>query len=324
MKKYTNPSNLPLSIAIWLMHDEYEHDYRPNVLSATSIIKPIRELVLAASSNNVTEEVTVDISSLIASKIGTSIHNNIEYAWKNSDVKKALKALNHSNKLIDNITINPKEVKEGDFPIYFENRVEKEIDGFIISGKYDFIENGTLTDFKSTKVYTWISGSNTEQYQIQGSIYRWLNPDKITNDIFYINYIFTDWSKKEAIKDSNYPQERVLSKAYTLMSIEDTEEYLRNKLNSIKHYLKYPEELPECTKEQLWQDDTVYKYYKKSDASRATKVSKNYYEVYDKYIQDGSIGNIITFPGKVRKCTFCTASNHCEQRNQLFQEGLID
>ena len=43
---YTNKANLPLSLAVWLTHDTYDHDDRANHISATSLIKHLRQLIL--------------------------------------------------------------------------------------------------------------------------------------------------------------------------------------------------------------------------------------------------------------------------------------
>ena len=60
----------------------------------------------------------------------------------------------------------------------------------IVSGKYDLVLDGQLSDYKSTSVWTYIYGSKVEDYIKQGSIYKWLSPDKITSDYININYIF--------------------------------------------------------------------------------------------------------------------------------------
>ena len=58
MTTYTNRANLPLSIAVWLTHDTYDHDSRSNHISATSLLRPARQTVLvclAGRNNEVAE-----------------------------------------------------------------------------------------------------------------------------------------------------------------------------------------------------------------------------------------------------------------------------
>ncbi len=45
--KYTNKNNVSLALAVFLMYDNYEYDERPNSISATGLIKPLRQLVLS-------------------------------------------------------------------------------------------------------------------------------------------------------------------------------------------------------------------------------------------------------------------------------------
>jgi hypothetical protein len=86
MNAYTNTADIGLAMAVWLAHDEYssganEHEGQ-NVISATGLLKPIRQLVL---SNRVPpSDRQVDVSDFIASRLGHAIHDSIEHAWKRS------------------------------------------------------------------------------------------------------------------------------------------------------------------------------------------------------------------------------------------------
>ena len=187
--EYTNHSNLPLSISVWLAQDDYDHDTRENVISATSLIKPLKQLIMSSRVEDSTKE---DVVGLIPSRMGSAIHNGIESAWKNN-YKENLAKLGYPKRVIERVRVNPSEDElKNDpdiIPVYLEIRSEREVDGFIISGKFDFIGDGRLEDFKSTSVYTFMSGSNDEKYILQGSIYRWLNHDKITRHDMAIQFI---------------------------------------------------------------------------------------------------------------------------------------
>ncbi len=75
--KLTNKFNVPLSLAIWLAHDEYQHSDDPKVISATGLLKPLKSLILSQQCTSG----EVDISELINSRMGTAIHTAIEHAW---------------------------------------------------------------------------------------------------------------------------------------------------------------------------------------------------------------------------------------------------
>jgi len=57
----------------------------------------------------------------------------------------------------------------------------------------------------------------------QGSIYRWLNPAKVTDDQLAILYYFKDWSAMGIHSDPAYPKAEMLQKLFTLLSIQETE-----------------------------------------------------------------------------------------------------
>jgi hypothetical protein len=97
--------------------------------------------------------------------------------------------------VIDKIRVNPDTPGDDPrFDVYLEQRSKKTVGKWTISGKFDFVHEGRVKDIKTTKTYNWIKGSNDEKYMIQGSIYRWLNPEIITDDFVDIMMIFTDWS----------------------------------------------------------------------------------------------------------------------------------
>jgi hypothetical protein len=321
--KYTNKDNVSLPLAVWLMHDDYDYDSRDNVISATALLKPIRALVLIDQHKGLDK--SVDIMSLVSSRMGSAIHAIAEKAWTNrANISKALKALQVSN-LDDKLVINPNKVKEGEIPIYVEQRHEKEIDDYIISGKYDLIVDGTVSDYKSTSVWSYIFDSNALKYTQQASIYKWLVPDRITDNSVHIQYIFTDWSAAHAMRDSSYPQTRVLTKEYPIWSTEQTNFFISEKIKLLKQYKDSPQEdLPECTKEELWESETKYKYYKNpAKMARSTKNFDTLNEANVRLASDGGVGTVVTVPGEVKACRYCEVSDICKQAQNLIQQGRL-
>jgi len=324
MYKYTNNENISLPLAVWLMNDDYDYDGRSNVISATSLLKPIRQLVLQKQNKDLDK--TVDISNLVSSRMGSAIHAIAEEAWTNPDnVVKALKALGMSN-IIERININPEdnELTDTDIPVYVEQRHEKELNNFIISGKYDLILNGTLSDYKSTSVWTYIYDSNALKYTQQGSIYKWLAPERITDTHMEIQFIFTDWSSAAALRDPKYPQSRVMTKRYPLWSVEQTEQYIKEKLSKLQELIDTPQEqLPVCTKEELWESDTKYKYFKNPKGTRATKNFDTLEEANQRMADDGMIGVVKTVRGEAKACRYCDVVDICQQAKALAAEGRL-
>jgi len=323
--QYTNKHDVSLALAVFLMMDSYDHDDRPNSISATGLLRPLRQLVLSQQNKKLLK--TVDISDLVASRMGTAIHDSCEAAWTDhANVAQALKVLGASDAAIESIVINPTSLKPGQTPVYVEQRAEKEIINFIVTGKYDLVLDGTLNDYKSTSVWTYIYDSNADNYTKQGSIYKWLNPDKITSDYININYIFTDWSKAKARADpKQYPQLKVLTKKYPLWGETETENWIMNKLEAYQALADSPQEmLPECSKEELWASETVYKYYKNPNSlTRATKNFSTMDEALVRKSNDGDVGTIVTVPGEVKACRYCPVVAVCAQAETMLANGRL-
>ncbi len=322
--EYTNKNNVSLALAVFLMYDDYDYDERSNAISATGLIRPLRQLVL--SKQNAALSKTVDVADLVFTRMGSAIHKGCEDAWKDpQNVKNALKVLGASEDAVNSIRINPPFVKEGETPVYVEQRAEKEILDFIISGKYDLVLDGTLNDYKSTSVWAYIFDSNADSYIKQGSIYKWLSPDKITEDYININYIFTDWSSAKAREKKDYPQLKTITKKYNLWSVEETENWIMNKLEAYKLHSNTPQEgLPECTDDELWSTKTTYKYYKNPNKlDRSTKNFDTMDEALLRKATDGNVGTIKTVPGEVKACRYCPVVSICTQAETMLADGRL-
>lgn len=312
---YTNTSNIPLPLAVFLATDHY--DYVPNVISATSLLKPVRQLILADRLSS--EDNLVELSDMVSSRMGTAIHTAIEQAWLNPT--KALKSLGYSDDIIQRIKVNPETVEENDIPVYMEKRSFKKVGNHTISGKFDFVAEGKVHDFKSTSVFNFLNQSNASKYILQMSLYRWLNPDIITKDEMLIHYIFTDWSKAESLRNSNYPKARVHSQKYNLLGLDEIEQFVKDKLelyDSMKH--QQEKDIPYCTDEELWRKPTVWKYYKNANATRATKNFDNPSEAYALQ-QTNGVGEVREVKGTVSACKYCPAFLLCSQKDELINSG---
>lgn len=325
-KKYVNNSNIPLSIAAWLANDDYDYDDDPNVISVSSLIKPIRQFVLGSRVKTDPNSLPIDIISLVKSRMGQSIHTAIEATWVNNPkLPTVLKALGLPSKIINKIKVNPSldEIEEDDILVYLEQRVKKPIGGKIVSGKYDMCFDGQLADNKSTGVYTYIKETKVEDYILQGSIYRWLSPNIVTKDTIQINYIFTDW-KAGDLYQNNYPPAPQVSVEYPLMSLAETERWILKRLDQIAKATSLPEiDIPFCTDTELWRGNDVWKYYKKSQAE-AKKSTKNFDDelaAKKYYSEQGYAGELVKVPGEVKACTYCPGYELCSQKNQLIIAG---
>ena len=329
--EYTNKHKISLPLAVFLMHDSYGHDSRSNVISATKLIRPLKEYILL--KQNPEKSKTVDVADLIALRMGTAIHSACESAWTDrNNVVNALEVFGAADSVIDKLRLNPETLLPGETPVYIEQRTEKEINDYIITGQYDLVLDGEVHDYKSSICWSFINGSGIEDYIKQGSIYRWLNPEKITSDFISIHYIFTDWSKLGTMKHKKqphhkeeYPSLKVMSRRYPLWTIEETEQWIANRINIIKSLLDTPQQdLPECTNEELWikDHDTVYKYYKNPEKTQRSSGNFSTMEqAVQKQANDGGVGIIKQVQGLARRCSYCQVEEICSQAQILLLEG---
>jgi hypothetical protein len=325
MVKYTNNHGISLPIAVWLLHDEYDHIDLPNYISATSLMAPTKQFILARRIPM--EDREYDVSDFIASSLGTAIHDSIEKAWLKAGAR-IMKMLGYPDAICEKIAVNPDpewlKLNPGYFPVYVEQRGYREITvgniTYTIGGKFDLVIDGRLFDNKSTSVYSWLLGSKDEQYSQQGSIYKWIHEDKIIDDYIYIQFIFTDWKKVDAIaKPDTYPQLRVMEHPVPLMDMDSTEAFIRSKLELLTRYKdKAEEDIPDCTDEELWRSEPQFKYYSDPTKTngRSTKNFDNLADANRFMAEKGGKGIVITKPGTVKRCAYCPAESICQQRKR--------
>ncbi|MEE4244764.1 MAG: hypothetical protein V2I33_05105, partial [Kangiellaceae bacterium] len=78
--QYTNYTDIPLVLAVWLAANRgYDLEYKPDVISATTLFKPVRSIIL--SRRVAANQQSVDIESLVQSALGTAVHTAVEDAW---------------------------------------------------------------------------------------------------------------------------------------------------------------------------------------------------------------------------------------------------
>lgn len=345
MNFITNNADIPIALAVWLVSDEYDYINAPNYMSATSLMKPLRPTLLA---KRVPPELQQDdVENYISRALGTAIHDSMEKAWK-VHYRTNLKKLGYSESMINRVLINPTDYMldrvQDPIPVYLEKRMFRSHRGYTIGGKYDAITEGIVNDTKSTSAFAWLYGGKDEDYQLQGSIYRWLdakglempNEDdsfelagavpfrpRITQDFMRINFVFTDWKKVDAISNPAYPQRRVEQRELQLLPLSETENWINNKIRQLETFKDAPEgDLPECTPEELWMSEPSYKYYKdpakaNQPGARSTKNFDDMGEAVRFMNEKGGVGVIKTVPGAPKRCGYCPAYEVCGQRQRL-------
>lgn len=305
------------SLGVWLATDNYSGGGDAKTLSATDMLKSVRQIVLGRRVD--TAQAIPNVNSLIASRIGQAIHDAIERAWVGPGLTKALEALGlPAHRYI----VNSKgPVPDGMLAVYVEQRVERILGDWTITGQYDIVICGQLHDVKSTKSYVIQKRLHDVKWAMQGSIYRWLNPEVITDDSVVIECVVLDWAASNAAASPEYPQQQWLSIRLQLKSAQETESFLRTKLNEITRHLNSDEaDIPECTDEDLWRGDTEYAYYANPEATgRCSKKFDNKHDAI-KHMSEKGKGRIDDRPGKPKACAYCSAAPLCTQRLRYLNE----
>jgi len=323
--RYANVSEVPLALAVFLASDNYDYSDDPTEISATTLLKPLRQIILPARVP--AGDGLVSLADMMNSRMGTAIHDGIEKSWM-TNYQVAMQALGLPQRVIDRVRINPKpeDLSDDIIPVYLEQRLKRQLGKWTITGKFDFIGEGKVQDFKSTGTFTYKKQTNADKYTQQGSIYRWLDPKKITQDRMDIHYIFTDWKGAMAKTDPTYPPKRFHTQSFDLMSLEATESFIRRKLELIEQYWDADEEdIPQCDDTELWRSEPQFKYYKNPEkTARSTKNFDTMQEAMIRLSEDGNVGIVKEVPGSVTACKYCPAFAVCSQKDQLIASGDLN
>lgn len=322
--RFANVSEVPLALAVFLASDYYDHSDDPTEISATTLLKPLRQIILAT---RVPEgDGLVNLADMMNSRMGTAIHDGIEKAWT-TNYKVAMKSMGYPDRVIERIAINPKPealvANPELIPIHMEQRLKRKIGKWTVTGKFDFVGEGKVQDFKSTSTFTYKKQVNAEKYTQQGSIYRWLDSKLITQDNMEIHYIFTDWKPSMAKTDPAYPPKRFHTQSFPLMSMLETENFIRRKLELIEEFWDADEDdIPLCDDSELWRSEPQFKYYKNpAKTARSTKNFDTRAEAMIRMAEDGNVGVVKEVPGQVTACKYCPAFAACTQKDQLVAAG---
>lgn len=305
-----------------LATDNYDMKPASNKISVTTLIKPTRQVILSQRVKGTDAEQLEDISNLVNAGIGSAIHGGLEAAWQAP--QQALRDLGYPERVVESVVVNPSERQEDMINVFTELRTEKPFKSYVVSGCADLILDDEVHDYKTTGCYSWLNQNNYDKYRLQLSIYRWLNQDKVLGETGYIHYYLKDWSKLEASYKSNYPSTNTPSQDIPLLSIAETEQYIRTRLSELDRYWDMPEsDLPRCTQEELWQGKPKFQYFGTKGAKRA---SKNFDSEGDAnaWMRSKGKGEVRYKPAKAKACAYCSAMGICSQAQSLRAQGLLD
>lgn len=289
--RLTNRYNLPLPIVRAIENDP--RDIGDSEITVTGLVGPPRIAALARQHSADLEE---DVSDHLWRLVGSGIH--------------AILAGNREHTAIA------------------EKRLFMEILGWKISGQFDTLllnpankdwkypgpEGDTeLSDWKTTSVYHVKNGCPDEWTQ-QLNLYVELLvangfscPKKVST-----HAILRDWSKREALRDSSYPQVQWVSFVVPLWPAAERRLYLESR---VKAHQLARQELPLCTPEERWERpakwavmkpprDRAVKLFDSFDAGESWRINQ----------LDGSKMVVQERKGQAIRCeSYCIAAPFCSQ-----------
>ena len=166
-----------------------------------------------------------------------------------------------------------------------EQRLSLEAWGKVITGGFDscVLDQGWLSDYKLTSVWSIVFGDRVKEWEAQTNIYaemlRVIGVEirKITTEVF-----LKDWKKKELDtdrkaalqykRDCTYPDKDWQSIPLRIWPTDEVLEFVRKRISALEAALAA--DVPvECSKEERWEKETTWAVFKGKN-KRATKVFK--------------------------------------------------
>jgi hypothetical protein len=291
--EYTNKLNLPESIAKAVSNDPYTNGGAD--ISVTGMIGPARKRRLEIDNQSL---LVTDVADRIWSLYGQIVHGILERADLGND------------------------------QVISERRLFIERHGWNLSGQFDRLilaGKTTLQDYKFTSVYA--AKEVKPEYEAQGNLYRlMLEEHGYPVEKIEIVCVLRDWSKIQArTRGEDYPQKPVVILDVPVWSDEKVEQYITDRLMI---HGNAQTELPECTPQEMWQTDSVWKVKKKGNKTAVRGHAKHETEMVAMEAafvlkKDTGKEHIVEFhQGESKRCIdYCEAAPFCKQY-QATRKGL--
>ena len=290
--KITNKYNLPQTF-VNVAHNPAYTKGKAHV-SATELLNSPRIVQLKKKYD---DQITTDVSDMIWSIIGTAIHGVLEHGKDNNHI--------------------------------VEQRLHSILDGWHISGAIDLqivrIDGIEINDYKNVGV--WSVMNEKIEWEQQLNIYAWLveTVKKTPVTKLAIIAIIRDWNRRDAKTRQGYPQCQVETIHVNLWSMEEREQFIRNRIHVQSEGLFAMETndvLPLCTPAEMWEKPTTYAV-KKEGAARAKSVHAEKEEAEEALEKAGKGFSIEVREGDRTRCSsFCPVSEFCDQYKSYLKEKL--
>lgn len=197
-----------------------------------------------------------------------------------------------------------------------EEYLTTDINGVKLTGTCDHYENGIISDWKTSSVWSFIymDADKMKDYNSQLNTYAYLYRQagfKVTG--LKIIMLFRDWQKSKAKYDVTYPRP-VETIDIELWHEDKIKEHIEDRIEIFESHKNTPDDdLPMCTLADRWAKPAKYALMKEG---RKTAI-KLYDEFPNVKIEHGQYFE--ERPGdQFTRCEYCDASEYCNQfQNKL-------
>ena len=292
-KKVKNKYNLPKAIVRAVQNDTYSKE--GSDISTTTLIKPPRLVQLQRVHALDIEE---DVSDLIFSLLGQSVHHVIERAALNSDISEQR--------------------------IFYSG---PETLDWKLSGQVDLLqEDGSLIDFKVTSAWSALDAieNGKLEWEQQLNVYDFIASHNDMNvKSLSILAILRDWSKVRVMQSDNYPRKQVVMIPIRRWSKQEQADYIRTRVALHQSAIKTKSnELPICTPQERWSTPDTFAVMKKG-RKKAVRVLDSQL-LAEKYLEqnnleDGKDAVVVHRVGEDVRCEhYCPVNKFCN----YYKEGV--
>lgn len=260
----TNKAGLPDALVRAVSNDSYSRG--DSDISTTQLIDSplIRQLRIAHAN-----EITEDVSDRIWALLGQSVHTILERANLGGLV---------------------------------EQRVGWTFEGRKLSGQFDHLENGVLTDYKVTSVWSVIYGKSSWEDQLNVLAYL-CSLNSLEVNKLQIVAILRDWQQSKSM-DENYPKTQVVTVPVALWDVERQDAYIRERLAA--HF----NPSSTCSDAERWKKEDTWAVMKKGRKSALRVLGSE--EEAKAWMQENGGDEIQHRPGSFNRCeSYCSVRPFC-------------
>jgi hypothetical protein len=291
--KITNKHGIPQTLYALANKEFYskgDSDY-----SATEIISPPRIQRLRKRHH---DDIEQDAADMLWSMLGSALH------------------------VVAERSIIPNHINE--------ERLTTEVNGVRLSGAIDLqkVEDDgiVISDYKFTSA--WALMNDKPEWEQQQNIYAYLVEKVKGKKVKRLEIIalVRDWSRRDAMYKSTYPQAAIQVVEIPLWGIEKTEAYIKERIElhrDSKVSADWMEELPECSEDDKWVRETKFAV-KKEGRKTAVRVFDTQQEADELLatLPAKDKGFVEIRKGEPVRCTgnFCGVNQWCSQYQAYLAE----